>query len=72
MEAEICDYGIARFVEDQMTSFTTSKPPSFTPEYTCYEMLVEDEKGSVKADIWSFGCLVLAVSLDERGGSASP
>jgi len=61
-EAELCDFGLAKALEDVRTGFTTSSGsgPGGTTLYMAPEVLNEGER-STASDIYSFGCVIVDV-----------
>lgn len=63
--AMLCDFGLARILEDDPSGLTTTRSTKYTTRYACPELLmVERARHTLKSDIWAWGCLVLGVSLD--------
>lgn len=62
--AMLCDFGLAKIVEDVPSGLTTSSLPLGTPAYMSPELLnVLDASHTANSDVWSWGCLLLVVSL---------
>ncbi|KAG8870633.1 hypothetical protein FRB97_009581 [Tulasnella sp. 331] len=58
-EASICDFGVARVLDNVSTGWTTSSP-AFTAAFASPEVLRGD-KGKTSADVYSFAGLILEV-----------
>lgn len=59
--AMLCDFGLARVVDDQPTGLTTSKILLGTCRYGSPEVVLFSQKRTLEADIWSWGCLLFEV-----------
>lgn len=58
--AKLCDFGIARLVDDKPSGFTTSLGVKGTLRYFAKELLVESNaRTTVESDVWAFGSLIL-------------
>jgi len=58
-EASICDFGVARVLDNVSTGWTTSNP-GYTIRFASPEVLV-GEKGGTPSDVYSFARLILHV-----------
>lgn len=64
-EASLCDFGLARFVQDMKTGLTTSGQGQGGKGFTAPELLDCEEGGGKKtteSDVYAFGSLMLNVS----------
>ena len=58
-DASICDFGVARVLDNISHGWTTSSP-TYTVQFASPEVL-QAEKAECPADVWSFAGLVLQV-----------
>lgn len=59
----LCDFGLARVLEEVPSGLTTSKVTLGTPRYASPELVMEDDPlRDLPSDVWAWGCLVLEVS----------
>lgn len=62
--AQLCDFGLAKVLENVPTGLTTTTPPACTLRYAAPELVkAEALLHTLKSDVWAWGGLVLAVSL---------
>lgn len=61
--AMLCDFGLARMLEDAPSGLTTTGSPQFTLFYASPELLNEGTRHTLKSDVWAWGCLFLGVGL---------
>ncbi|KAG8938938.1 hypothetical protein FRC04_007234, partial [Tulasnella sp. 424] len=61
VEAVLCDFGLARFVDGQPSGLTTTKTTKGSIRYMSPELLDGDPRHTLCSDVWAYGCLVLKV-----------
>lgn len=61
--AMLCDFGLARLLEDEPSGLTTTSRSKYTLFYASPELLNEDARHTLKSDVWAWGCLFLGVGL---------
>lgn len=63
----LCDFGLARILEDIPSGLTTTSAPGCTLRYAAPELIVGGEGSihSLASDVWAWGCLSLVVSFRE-------
>lgn len=60
----LCDFGLARIMDEVPSGLTTSKRIVGTPRYASPELFMDDDHAHTFAsDTWAWGCLFLEVSL---------
>lgn len=60
-EAAICDFGLARIIQEMQTGFTTTAQGQGGKGYLDPELLDCEEKKTTHSDVYRFGGLVLYV-----------
>ncbi|KAG8887988.1 hypothetical protein FRB99_004179, partial [Tulasnella sp. 403] len=60
-EASICDFGVARVLDDTLTGFFATSNPVFTLTFAAPEVLDGDVRPGTAADVYSFAGLILQV-----------
>lgn len=60
-KAMLCDFGLARILEEIPSGLTTSRAKTGTLRYLSPELLGEDPRHTCQSDAWAWGCLVLEV-----------
>lgn len=58
----LCDFGLARMLEDEPSGLTTTASPKFTLYYASPELLNNITCHTLQSDVWAWGCLLLSVS----------
>lgn len=62
-DAMLCDFGLARILEDVPSGLTTTSAPGCTLRYAAPELVAGDGSvHSLASDVWAWGCLLLVVS----------
>lgn len=61
--ARLCDFGLARMLEDEPSGLTTTDRPKYTLFYASPELLHDGTRHTLKSDVWAWGCLFLGVRL---------
>lgn len=61
-ERQLCDFGLARMLEDEPSGLTTTGLPRLTLYYASPELLNNVAGHTLKSDVWAWGCLFLSVS----------
>ncbi|KAG8971948.1 hypothetical protein FRC05_010483 [Tulasnella sp. 425] len=67
LQAVLCDFGLASFVEESgiSTGLTTSRSIKGSIRYMSPELLLEeDAKHTLESDIWAWGCTVFEIVTD--------
>ncbi|KAG8892256.1 hypothetical protein FRB99_002845 [Tulasnella sp. 403] len=64
-EAMLCDFGLAKFLGDVSSGFTTSTDQKGTPRWMAPEQFQQDGTPvyTIEADIYAFGCFILGAVL---------
>lgn len=58
----LCDFGLAKVLEETPTGLTTEANPAYTLRYAAPELLRESVSlHTLPSDVWAWGCLFLAV-----------
>lgn len=64
-DAVLCDFGLARILEDVPSGLTTTSAPGCTLRYAAPELVSGDGSvHSLASDAWAWGCLLFLVSVD--------
>lgn len=58
----LCDFGLARVLDDEPSGLTTTGLPKFTLYYASPELLNNVMYHTLQSDVWAWGCLLLSVS----------
>lgn len=62
--AVLCDFGLARILDDEHTGLTTTDTTKYTTRYASPELVMrEGAVHSLRSDMWAWGCLLLDVRL---------
>lgn len=63
--AQLCDFGLAKVLEDVPTGLTTTTPVACTLRYAAPELVkAEVLRHTLQSDLWAWGCLFLGVSCE--------
>lgn len=62
----LCDFGLARILEDVPSGLTTTSARGCTFRYAAPELVLGDGLHSLAGDVWAWGCLLLVVSATRR------
>lgn len=57
----LCDFGLARMLEDASSGLTTTCSPKYTLWYASPELVNNNSRHTLASDVWAFGCLLLQV-----------
>lgn len=60
--AQLCDFGLAKILEDVPSGLTTTSTSCCSVRYAAPELLHDDSSHGLESDMWAWGCLVLVVS----------
>lgn len=61
-KALLCDFGLARVLEEIPSGLTTTETHTGTTRYASPELISEDVPcHTLKSDVWAWGCLFLVV-----------
>lgn len=64
--AQLCDFGLARILDDEPSGLTTTKTASWSLRYAAPELIKNDVTSHTReTDMWAWGCLLLVVSCPE-------
>lgn len=59
----ICDFGMAKIIEEVSTGLTTTGRSIGTVRYTSPEIVMDDDYiHTLQSDIWAWGCMAFQVS----------
>lgn len=59
----LCDFGLAKVLEDVPTGLTTTDTPACSIRYAAPEVILSGLPHTLQSDVWSWGCAALVVSL---------
>lgn len=63
-DAVLCDFGLAKVLEDVPSGLTTTSPDACTLRYAAPELIKEDgSPRTLTSDMWAWACLLLAASI---------
>lgn len=58
----LCDFGLAKVIEDVPSGLTTTSTPSCSVRYAAPELIVGDgSPHTLQSDVWAWGCVLLVV-----------
>lgn len=61
----LCDFGLAKVLDDCPSGLTTAADTKYTPRYAAPELFANE--GALRtpaSDVWAWGCLAFGVSAD--------
>lgn len=59
--AQLCDFGLAKILDDVPSGLTTTRASSYTIRYAAPEIIMGESLHTIASDMWAWGCLVLFV-----------
>lgn len=66
-DAVLCDFGLAKILEDVPSGLTTTSTSACTLRYAAPELIQGDgSPRTLASDVWAWACLLLGVSMELR------